>query len=475
MAFTLGKQSDDAAGDADHDAPAPPRAAAPAASPAPSDQAADEYAGFSRSDAPRPATPPKATAAAPAEPEGLEAKLAGLTDIPETSAPAAPARPPARPGRMGLSAAIPGLPTQEPAASASGFPADDAPHAAAPPPDWSAPADGAPAADVPDAEAPAPVDERNFVYTGADNLSEMVSKLLRSSNLPEDQAQRMSAEWCDTLAKNRFDRITNVDPKKKLLDDAIAQRQAREGAASTANGGALGSILGAMLGSQSKGDKNLRRRQREYDAAKDAQERQQAEAAAGMRNRIFDTRQKQAGQANLELGEDIDALSRSVRMYNDAFIDAPAAAALKASVQAEAARNDGSVAEILESIGRGDASPKLMAEYDSIQAAVQQDENVRTARAHMRKREAEVQDGFRKGMQNIDLMARNFPDRFDGDVAQRELTETLDMLPGNVPTSVSETTDAEAGLKANMAKLAEEIRKGFEKLFENLMSAFSPK
>ncbi len=460
-------------GDVEPDAPASTAQAAPPApaavapghvAPAATASLGGDFPGFEGVAAgaaePAPAIAAPAAAAAPTFSDMVRAK-AGEAAI-------APA---ARPGRMGGFAQPAGGEDHEdaPAHAPAGAGTVDLDGMTAHDPAI----DGSPGADP--AAAP-----ESLYYKGAENVIDIVQNLVRSGGLGVEESYKLSRDWNDYIQSvPRQERITGISTLEKELNELKARDLERQGAAAAANGGGLGSLLGSMMG----GRGNNRRQDRvakKVDSAKAEAVAADVAAAERMRERLFETKQNRYNQDMLELGCEVNGLARAIRNYNDAFLDCPEAAALRAAVEAEAARSDTTVAEVMESVGRGDASPKIMAEYKKIREAglAERNAEVRKARDQMEERERAVHEGFRKSAREAQSMHDNFQglqtksgNRFDIDTYKESIDQALDMLPASLPTPITDS-DAAAKLSKRLAEMTTAIQETMSKFFQTLTERF---
>ncbi len=315
----------------------------------------------------------------------------------------------------------------------------------------------------------------HYVYKGADNVHEIVQGLLRSGgSLPDADAQRLSNDWNQYLIGDYYSRIASVDAETarlKARDETEQQRLQAEGARAAAGQGGLVSALAGMI--MPRPGRKAERERRANDADRRKVEVDHAANAEVMRRRLYDAKMRVYHENAFTVGNNVDTLARSIRNYNDAFLDAPEAQSLKELVERTAGHDDERVAQLLEDIGARRASAELTAEYDRVKAATLS--NARVVEAQDRY----VDDG-RKVRESLERQVRLAKENqaafrgIEGYEPERfapEMSETLDNLSERLPKPVS--PEAAEALKKSFEDFANAVKEGISNFFRDLASHFS--
>ncbi len=430
-----------------------------------------------------PAPPPSVRAPEP-EPQAPEDDLAGFgpkADAPPPPSPAAPRAPePAAPGddmaamvlqqRPNIGVARPARPA--PAVPQSPEEDEPAAHVAEEPVPALDPevaeklaAFGAKGADgSPKDPEEEPENPDDIIYQRG--VVGAVERMLAASGSPDPEVRAIAKEYVNLLGNTFAPRKQELDARAPEAALDAARRKALEASRGASGGGGLTSMLGSLLGMgrNAPGSKAAA-----FDQDKEAYARDYNRATEGFRDRLYGHRMAQFRNGLLNVTSEGETLKLSIEHYNEAFLNAPAAAPLMETVDAWMAREGIDLEEATKRLSK-DAPPEVARAFADVREDVLSDAGVAAARERMLRQEERFSDAARKVQADSDLLARNFHDKeFDPENARDKFVAGLNEIADQLPDPIAEE-ESRQKLKERIREMADGIRKAFDVIMEKLVA-----
>ena len=317
------------------------------------------------------------------------------------------------------------------------------------------------------AQAVAPAPEQDLVYD-QNNVEAVVADLLRSANLPPDEAMRVSQDWLQANLRLR-PREENLDVRAKLLqEEEQRQREMEQAGQFGGGGGVLSSLMSRLLASDPRARHN-----RELRSLKGDQEsllKERARIAEQFRDRIYRVKSAQLPQRMMEAQANANLLSRTVRIYNEAFLGSDACRSFRDALEDHARKRGISLTAALAEVASGRADAALLGELARVKEDVLLDEGVQSAKRVMLSTEAEFRNSMQDAAKDTEILTRNFPDKFDAAKSYEEMMAAVDQIVERMPDPIAEE-EGRKKLSERMREIAESIRAAFEAILNRVLNA----
>lgn len=315
----------------------------------------------------------------------------------------------------------------------------------------------------------------DIVYNRS-NAAAIVQQLLNGANLPLSEAVSMTQDWVNAIGDEIRPRAEKLSQRQLMLQEEeqrIREREAAAQAAGGGGGGVLTSLLGRLLASDPRSRHN--RAIQNFKGDRDALVKTQNDLAERFRERIYTVKARQLPEKLLDVQAGANSLSRAIRMYNEAFLKSGPAEGFAKSLKAYAAKEGISIDDALDRIKSGRAS-ELKETLHAIRSQVIIDDRVVAAREEMEDAERKLAASFNDAVRDTELMARNFPDKFDAAKAQEEMTAAAEEMVRLMPDPIAEE-EGKKKLRERMKAFAESIRSSFEAIVNRVLASVgaSPK
>lgn len=290
---------------------------------------------------------------------------------------------------------------------------------------------------------------------------DVLVELLRST-LPQNEAVEMATEYSNFLQSSIIPRIQKLDEQKAERERRLQKGETEAGYHATGGGGVLSSLFSRLgRGDPAKAIAKLGNARR---AILD----EQSGFAERMRKRVGETKRRHYLQNLVSIRNGSEALARAVVAYNQAFLDAPAAADFKLAVLAHAEETGTAVDEIMANLGKRQGTDGLLAaSLDAVRVEALADEQVVKAAKVMEQHEADIADALRRAVVDAEVMQKNFPETFNVEENRKHLVQAMEIVEESMPDPVAEEEEKRK-LMERMAELAEALTRGFDALFARL-------
>lgn len=312
------------------------------------------------------------------------------------------------------------------------------------------------------------------VVYNRNNAEAVIHQLLNGANLPAVEVARMTQDWFNAIGEEIRPRAAKISMQQKRLIEQDQVIREREGAAQAGGGGVLTSLLGRLLASDPRSRHNRAIQKLRGDTEKLLNRRNQI--AEQFRDRIYDVKARQIPERMLEIQASAQALSRAIRLYNESFLNADVSEGFRGTLAKYAKETGISLDEAVERLASGQAPQNVREHLQSIRSqAIIEDEVIRASKL-MKEAEARLADSVKDAARDTELMARNFPDKFDIAKAQEEMNAAVERIIDRMPDPVGEE-EGKKKLRERMKDFAEAVRASFEAIVNRVLGAVgaSPK
>lgn len=314
------------------------------------------------------------------------------------------------------------------------------------------------------------------VVYNRNNAEAIIHQLLNGANLPKAEAARMAQDWFNAIGEEIRPRAAKLSMEQKRLieqDQIIREREAAAQAAGGGGGGMLTSLLGRLLASDPRSRHNRAIQNLKGDTEALLNRRNQI--AEQIRDRIYDVKSRQIPERMLDIQVNAQSLSRAINLYNESFLNAGVSQGFQGTL-AKYARDAGiSLDEAVHRLTTGQVPDDIREHLQSIRSQVIIDDKVIAANKVMKEAESVLADSVKDAARDTELMARNFPDKFDIAKAQEEMNAAVERIIDRMPDPIAEEEGKK--MRERMKEFAESVRASFEAIVNRVLGAVgaSPK
>lgn len=324
------------------------------------------------------------------------------------------------------------------------------------------------------AEPPADGVVQEVVYN-RNNAEAVLHQLLTGANLPQSDAVRVAQDWFNAIGEEIRPRAAKLSMEQKRLieqDQALREREAAGQAAG--GGGALTSLLSRLLASDPRSRHN--RAIQNFKGDQEALLNRRNQIAEQFRDRIYDVKARQIPERMLDIQANAQALSRAIRLYNESFLNADVSEGFRGTLAKYAKETGISLDEAVERLASGQVPDNVREHLQSIRSQAITEDEVILAGKVMKEAEARLADSVKDAARDTEIMARNFPDKFDVAKAQEEMNAAVERIIERMPDVVAEE-EGKKKLRERMKEFAEAVRASFEAIVNRVLGAVgaSPK
>ena len=308
----------------------------------------------------------------------------------------------------------------------------------------------------------------DFIYKGVNDLPNVVTNLLESAGIPEDKRAEIKAGYIDYLVDGK-ESLLRANELDKLDGEEMQRLTALEASASAMNRGGLTSLISTMFRpginpAQEKAKVQARMDQRRRDLAEKRTQFHEVQ-----RDRIVKVKKDYYVNHMLDLASRIDGLGRSVRNYNDTFVQSSPELLRMVEQRAKDEGVDPSV--VMDEIAHGRAPKDVMSEFERVKAQALQNEVVKKAYEDMIRKENSVRLGFEDAVKQAETLhaaTGGVRDEFDIEECRTKLTSEAASIASNMPKPIAETGK---DMAQRMHELSESISERFLSALKTISDA----
>ena len=320
--------------------------------------------------------------------------------------------------------------------------------------------DGAP---VPEGEPKPPVDpEDPEEQLRRANAADAIMSLLSASGEPDAVTRQIARDYVELLGDTFTPRKRELDARQAAEDIEAKRRAALEAGrqANAGRGGAISSLVGTMLGM------GRNRRSNALAGDVEAYNRDYNRTAGDFRDRIYAHRLGQFTEGLTHVRSEASVLKDAVVDYNEAFMDAPAAAPAAEAFESWARREGMTPKQASRAMREGKAPAEVTEAIAAVREAVLADPDVAIRRETMLKAEDRFAERARKSAADAEILSKNFHDRdFDAAEARDKFCEGLQQAVKDIPDPIGEE-ESRQKMKERMRELVEGIRRAFDAVLD---------